>query len=257
MKLDNRMAYITGGASGNGAAMARAFAAEGAAVAVADVQSALAEEVAASIRATGARAIAIDHDVGDEAAWQEGLDRAVAELGPLRVLVNNAGIGVGCDFEDETLENWRRVQRINLDGVFLGCREAVRRMKDQPSGSIVNISSVYGIVGAWRTAAYNASKGGVRLMTKSVALYCQHKGYPIRVNSVHPGFIDTPMISGQERHLGAEGFAAMRSQIIEATPMGRMGLADEVAAAALFLAGDDSSFMTGSELVVDGGFTAR
>lgn len=259
MRLSDRMAYVTGAASGNGAAIARALAAEGAAVAVADVSSDAAEAVAASIRAAGGRALALDHDVGDEAAWRRCVDAAVQALGPLRVMVNNAGIASAVEFEDETLENWRNVQRVNLDGVFLGTREAVRRMKsvDAPS-SIVNISSVYGQVGAPMTAAYNASKGGVRLLTKSVALYCEQKRYPIRVNSVHPGYIRTPMIEeGVTRRFGAARHAEMLARMKATTPMGRLGEAGEVAAAVLFLASDDASFMTGSELTVDGGFTAQ
>ncbi|MEZ5650412.1 MAG: glucose 1-dehydrogenase [Burkholderiaceae bacterium] len=258
MKLLNRMAYVTGAASGNGAAMARQFAAEGAAVALADVQIEAAEQLAASIRDGGGRAIAIEHDVGDERAWAAGLDRAIGELGPLRIMVNNAGVaGNGAPFEDETLENWRRVQRINLDGVFLGCREAVRRMKGGAPGSIINISSILGLVGAGRASAYSASKGGVRLLTKSLALYCQRQGYPIRVNSVHPGYIRTPMVEGQVDRLGSEAYGQLQQEILAATPMGRMGVADEVATTVVFLASDDASFMTGSELVVDGGYTAR
>ncbi|MEZ5660772.1 MAG: SDR family oxidoreductase [Burkholderiaceae bacterium] len=143
MKLLDRMAYVTGAASGNGAAIARLFASEGALVAVADVQTEAAEQVAASIRDSGGRAIAIAHDVGDEKAWAAGVDRAIAELGPLRIMVNNAGIAsAGAAFEDETLENWRRVQRINLDGVFLGCREAVRRMKaGAPASTVLFLAS--------------------------------------------------------------------------------------------------------------------
>jgi len=252
------MAYVTGAASGNGAAIAHAMAREGAAVAVADVQIEAAEAVAESIRASGGLALAIAHDVADEQAWPRGLDAAQAQLGPLRVLVNNAGVGgSGLDFENETLEAWRRVQAVNLDGVFLGCREAVRRMKGGEPGSIINISSIFGIVGYAGTHAYCASKGGVRLLSKSLALYCERNRYPIRVNSVHPGLIKTAMTDGPADGSRAEAFEAFRQQMTADTPMARIGAPDEIASAVVFLASDDASFMTGSELVVDGGYLAH
>ncbi|MEZ5650413.1 MAG: glucose 1-dehydrogenase [Burkholderiaceae bacterium] len=258
MKLRDRMAYVTGAASGNGAAAARALAAQGAAVAVADVQTDAAEAVAADIRAVGGRALAISHDVADEGSWREGIERAVEALGPLRILVNNAGVGgSGLDFEDETLDAWRRVQAVNLDGVFLGCREAVRRMKEGPPASIVNISSVFGIVGYAGTHAYCASKGGVRLLTKSLALYCQRQAYPIRVNSIHPGLVKTAMTDGPADGSRAQAFEGFRRQMIANTPMARIGVPEEIASAVVFLASDDASFMTGSELVVDGGLIAH
>ena len=186
--------------------------------------------------------------------------KSIAEYGKLDVLVNNAGIsgaGLGV-FEDQSFENWRKVLSINLDGVFLGTQRAVIAMKDSGGGSIVNISSVMGLVGG-AGAAYNASKGGVRLLTKSVAVHCGTMGYNIRVNSVHPGYIWTPMVSGivdvapPEANLTEDGLKAM---LIEKHPIGRLGVPEDIARGVLFLASDDSAFMTGSELVIDGGYTA-
>jgi NAD(P)-dependent dehydrogenase (short-subunit alcohol dehydrogenase family) len=193
-------------------------------------------------------------DVTDEALWREVVDAALAKFGALDVLVNNAGVGMIGNIETATLEDWRRTQAINSESVFLGCREAVRVMKGQ-GGSIVNVSSVAGIVGDAQSVAYCASKGAVRLTTKSVALYCARKGYGIRCNSVHPSFTRTSMVEGFIAN--ASNPTRVREGLNAAAPLGRMGEADEIASAILYLASDESMFTTGAEIVIDGGLTAQ
>ena len=191
----------------------------------------------------------------DEARWREVVDAVVARYGRLDVLVNNAGIAILGNIEKATLADFRKTQAVNVEGVFLGCREAVRVMKANGGGSIVNLSSVAGLIGDASSAAYCASKGAVRLLTKSVALHCARAGYGIRCNSVHPSFTETPMV---------EGFLAetrepdrVRAGLKRAAPMGRFGQPDEIAAAILYLASDESAFTTGAEIVIDGGLTAQ
>ncbi len=240
-RMTGKTALITGAGSGIGAATARLFAAEGA----------KAESVAAEARAAGAEAYGAAHDVRDEAQWQAIVAEVVARFGGLDALVNNAGIGNGRRALLETdLAAFREVQAVNLDGVFLGVRYGGEQMAKQKRGSIVNISSIYGLVGAPSSASYCASKGGVRLLTKAAAYEWAHLG--IRVNSVHPGFIDTPLV---RPHI--ENNDAARDWIVAGHPIGRLGRAEEIAEACLFLCSDASSFSTGSELVVDGGWTAR
>jgi NAD(P)-dependent dehydrogenase (short-subunit alcohol dehydrogenase family) len=184
------------------------------------------------------------------------VDDILRRHGRLDVLVNNAGIAVVAPLEQETLEGWRRTQAVNMEGVFLGTREAVRAMKGR-GGSIVNISSIEGIVGEPLVPAYNASKGGVRIFTKSVALHCAQNGYGIRVNSVHPGYVGTPLVANALGALPPEQAAALHRDLIGRIPLGRLAEPREIANVVLFLASDESSYMTGSELVVDGGYTAK
>jgi len=193
-RVDNKVAIITGGGSGIGAASSLLLAQAGASVVVTDIDEAAAAQSAAKIGDAGGKAMSLPHDVVNESDWQQVIDATLSSFGPLDILVNNAGVSGASHqtFETTTFDQWRRVIGINLDGVFLGCQKAVRAMK-AGSGSIVNISSVMGMVGG-AGAAYNASKGGVRLLTKSVAVYCGNNGYRIRANSVHPGYIWTPMI---------------------------------------------------------------
>jgi NAD(P)-dependent dehydrogenase (short-subunit alcohol dehydrogenase family) len=248
-RLAGKTALITGAASGIGRATAALFRAEGARLAVTDRN----EEGLADARRDGALAFA--HDVVDEARWREVVDAAVAALGRLDTLVNSAGIAIIGNIETATLADLRQTNAVNVEGTFLGCREAVRVMKASGGGSIVNLSSVAGIIGDAQSAAYCASKGAVRLLTKSVALHCARSGYAIRCNSVHPAFTQTAMV---ETFIAkARDPERLRAGLNRAIPMGRLGQADEVAAAILYLASDQSSFTTGAEIVVDGGLTAQ
>jgi len=256
MRMTNKVVLITGAGSGLGEAMARRLAQEGALVVASDIGFAAVQGVVASIVASGGHAEAEHQDVTDEARWTALVDAVLARHGHLDVLVNNAGIALTGSAEDTTLADWQRTQRVNLDAVFLGTREAIRAMKTR-GGSIVNISSIEGIVGEPLTAAYNASKGGVRIFTKSAALHCAAEGYGIRVNSVHPGFILTPMVENALAGMPAEQAAAFHARIIDSIPVRAMGEPRDIANGVLFLASDESRYMTGTELVIDGGYTAR
>jgi NAD(P)-dependent dehydrogenase (short-subunit alcohol dehydrogenase family) len=193
-------------------------------------------------------------DVTDEENWISITDAVASEFGHIDVLVNCAGMALLKDIETTTLEEWRALLAVNLDGTFLGCKHAVRVMKDRGGGSIVNMSSVAGLVGAGNLAAYCASKGGVRLLTKSVALHCARKGYNIRCNSVHPSFVDTPLL--QSMIDSARDPQKMQANVERAAPLGRLALPIDVARTIAFLASDESAFTTGAEFVVDGGLTA-
>jgi len=250
-RVAGKVALITGGASGLGAAVARRLAAEGARVAITDLDAAAGATVADDI---GGDAYFVRHDVTREDDWIAVLAVAAKRLGPIGVLVNCAGVAILKDVEETTYEEWRDVMAVNLDGVFLGCKHGVIAMKETGGGSIVNMSSVSGLVGGHNLAAYNASKGGVRLLTKSVALHCARQKYGIRCNSVHPSFIDTPMVRAfiDASRDPAHTEDTLKRQI----PLGRLGHTDDVAAMILYLASDDSAFVTGAEMVVDGGLTA-
>src|SRR5271163_2167295 len=248
-RLAGKMALITGAASGIGRATAMLFHAEGARVAATDRNEAGLAELKPDVD------LVLSQDVTDEDRWRQVVDAAVAAFGRLDILVNSAGIGTKGSVETETLADWRKVNAVNVEGTFLGCREAVRVMKESGGGSIVNLSSVAGIIGDASSAAYCASKGAVRLLTKSAALHCARAGYGIRVNSVHPSFAETPMVlDGIAR---AKDPGRVRAGLSRAAPMGRMGKAEEVANTILFLASDESSFTTGGEFMVDGGLTAQ
>jgi len=256
-RVDGKVALITGGASGIGCACALRLAAEGAAVVITDIQDSLGAEVVASIKAAGGSASFLHHDVTQEQAWQSVVTDTLAAHNALDVLVNNAGIGVGGSIIDMTLEDWQRQQAINLDGVFLGVKHCIPAMRDTGGGSIVNISSVAGLKGAPNLAAYNATKGGVRLFTKGVALECAQNRWGIRVNSVHPGIIDTPIWQKVNPEFHEDGANAVDLDAMAQTvPNGILGKPEDVASGVLFLASDDSSYMTGTELVIDGGICA-
>ena len=253
-RLRGKAAIVTGGARGIGASCCLALAQEGASVLVTDVLDDEGKAVADGIRASGGRAVFRHHDVSSEAAWIAVVETAVREFGGLHVLVNNAGIARIEDVEEETLEGYQKLIAVNQTGAWLGMKAAVPAMKRAGSASIVNVASIYGTVGGNGNAiAYHASKGALRLMTKSAALRYAKEG--IRVNSVHPGFIDTPMVGPfLAKSEGAPN--PMLDYILTHTPMGRVGRPEEVANAVTFLASDESSYMTGSELYVDGGWTA-
>jgi NAD(P)-dependent dehydrogenase (short-subunit alcohol dehydrogenase family) len=258
-RVEGKIALITGGAQGLGEAASRMLAREGARVAITDVNIEGARKVAASINETrkGA-AIALAHDVTQEDQWVRVLAETDQAFGGLHVLVNNAGIGLTKDLEQITLEEWRHVHAIDLDGVFLGCKHAVGLMAQTVKatglgGSIVNISSISGIIAGHNMAAYNSAKAGVRHLSKSVALYCARKGMNIRSNSVHPVFIATPILDGLVQRFGKEeAYAKLARQV----PLGKIGEPDDIAYAVLYLASEESKFVTGSELKVDGGISA-
>ena len=248
-RLAGKTALITGAASGIGRATAALFHAEGAKVAASD------RNEAGLAGLEGLADLTLPQDVTDEARWREVVDAVMAAFGRLDILVNSAGIALKGNIETATLADFRRTEAVNVEGVFLGCREAIRVMKGNGGGSIVNLSSVAGIIGDAQSAAYCASKGAVRLLTKSAALYCGRAGYNIRLNSVHPSFADTPMV--QELIASSKNPERVREGLMRAAPLGRMGRPEEVANAILYLASDESSFTTGIELMVDGGLTAQ
>ncbi len=237
MRLDRRIAIVTGAAKGIGAATVELFAAEGAIVYAADLE-------VIDAPSDSVRPVALD--VTDDEAWARFVEQVVAEAGRIDVLMNNAGIvkyygGI----TEITPEQWDEVIRVNQTGPFLGMRHVIPVMQKQQAGSIINVSSIWGIAGAAGVAAYTASKGAVRLMSKNAALTYVSDG--IRVNSLHPGIIATPLIDAQDE--------AITADIVGVTPMGRLGRPEEIANGALFLASDESSYMTGAELVIDGGYT--
>lgn len=251
-RVKGKVALVSGGASGLGAESGRRLAREGARVMLTDVAHDRGQAVADEILAEGGEAAFLPHDVTDEAQWIETIQATVARFGRLDVLVNSAGIGGGEPLLEATLEGWRRVTGINLDGTFLGVRHAAPAMIAGGGGSIINLSSILGKVGFPGAAAYCASKGGVAMLTKAAALELAATG--VRVNSVHPGFIDTPMVA--EALHASENGNEMRDMLISRHALGRLGAPREIADAIVFLASDESSFMTGAELVIDGGYTA-
>lgn len=249
-RLEGKVVWITGAASGIGRAAALACAGEEATVVATDLEAP--EAVAAEIAGAGGRVAAFRQDVADEGRWEELAAEIGDRFGGFRVLVNNAGVGANRSLVDSSLEFWRRIQSINLDAVFLGTRTAFRFMK--PGGSVINISSILGLVGSAGTTAYSASKGGVRLFTKAAAVEAAQTGLGIRVNSIHPGYIETPMVmEGVKQRPEPEAtIAYLKSR----HPVGHFGQPDDIARAIVYLAADEARFVTGSELVVDGGYTA-
>lgn len=248
-KIAGKVALVTGGARGIGAATCRELAAMGAEVVVTDVLDDEGTALADELRRSGHKAFYRHLDVADEDAWSGSVAEVIARSGRIDILVNNAGIGTFEDVEAETVEGYQRVIGINQVGVWLGMRAVIPQMRSQGSGSIINVSSIFGAVGGFGgSVAYHASKGAVRLMTKNAAIRYAKEG--IRVNSVHPGFIDTPMVEAAK---GTE----MEGAILADTPMGRWGSSEEIATVIAFLAGDGASYMTGSEVYADGGWTAR
>ena len=248
----NKVALITGGASGLGKATAELLVKEGARVAVADRNLEDARKVAESL---GKNAIALDLDVTSEAQWIAALDTTLAAFGKLNVMVHSAGVGVLKSVEDISVEEWHFVHNVNLHGPFLGIKHGLPRMKAHAPGSIVIISSVSGIIAGHNMSAYNTSKAGARMLAKTTALHCAKRGYNIRANSVHPTFIDTPMVQSM---IYAGGDPAERRRKLEAqVPLGVLGEPMDVANCILYLASDESKFVTGAEFVLDGGITAQ
>jgi NAD(P)-dependent dehydrogenase (short-subunit alcohol dehydrogenase family) len=250
-KLDGKVALISGGARGQGAVEAQVFAAEGAKVVFGDVRDDEGRAVEATVRARGGDVVYLHLDVANEADWEKAVQVAVDRFGRLDILINNAGIVIPrVPIEERSVEEWDRVMAVNARGVFLGTKHAIPAMRRAGGGSIVNISSVAGIgQSLHQEPAYAASKGAVRIFTKVTA--SQHAKDRIRCNSVHPGPIDTEML-----HSAMRDPEVLRRRL-ERVPLGRMGTADEVVKAVLYLASDDSSYVTGAELVVDGGALAQ
>ena len=250
-----KKALVTGAARGLGEAIARLLAAHGAKVFLTDIDQETVATVADSIAAAhgAGSAFAATHDVRDEAQWRDVLAAANAAMGGLSILVNNAGIGTQARIETIALEEWHRVMAINLDSVFLGCKRALPYLRDNQPAAIVNISSIAGIVADGQYAAYNTSKAAVMMLTKSVALDCARAGVDVRCNSVHPGFIRTAIV---EPYFRKHGEAEATRKLTKSIPMGRLGKPDDVAYAVLYLASDESRFVTASEFKVDGGISA-
>lgn len=252
-RLAGKVALITGGASGLGANAAELMVREGGRVMLADINQDAGQALASKL---GAAAAFVALDVTSEEQWKSAIAATVEKFGALHVLLNSAGIGLTKTVEDIELEEWRKVHAIDLDGVFLGCKYGVREIKRHTAklgGSIINISSISGIIAGANMAAYNSAKAGVRLLSKSVALHCAKSGYNIRCNSVHPTFIDTPILDRHRKRFGAE---VMAQKFGKQVPIGRLGRPEEVGWAIVYLASDESSFMTGSEVVIDGGISA-
>lgn len=255
MRLNGKTALITGGASGIGAATARKFVAEGARVALADIQDDKGRALAAEL---GDAALFVHLDVTNEASWVEAVEHASKKLGELTTLINSAGISVPATIEDESFEGFRHTLAINLEGTFLGCKHGVAALKDKRGAAIVNVASTLGAKAGAIFVSYCASKGGVRMLSRSVAVHCAEQGYDIRVNAILPGAIHTEMVegyiaagvaAGATREAVIEGFASVH-------PMKRLGQPNEPAAAIAYLASDEASYITGAELPVDGGYLA-
>jgi NAD(P)-dependent dehydrogenase (short-subunit alcohol dehydrogenase family) len=248
-RLEGRVALVTGGASGIGKATVYRLAEEGAKVLLTDIQDEAGELIAQHLKELGYEAGYLHHDVSSERDWERAVERAVTEFGGLDILFNNAGIGDLGTIEETSLEGYERTIAVTQTSVFLGMKVAAEALRESPHASIVNNSSIFGAVGGFGTSpAYHAAKGAVRLLTKNAALHWATEG--IRVNSVHPGFIDTPILDQ------AKG-TPFEDAMIASTPMARLGRPEEIAAAVAYLASDDASYVTGSELYVDGGYTAR
>ena len=246
-RLAEKVAIVSGAASGIGAAHVRVFAAEGATVIAGDLQEDKGKAVVDEVNAGGGQAAFVRLDVTREEDWANAVKAAVSRFGKLTTLINNAGIYWPRGTEEETLEGWNTMIAVNQTGVWLGMKAAVPAMREAGGGAIVNISSLYGLIGSPGSISYHATKGAVRLMTKSAALEYVKQG--IRVNSIHPGQIDTPILAGLTPEQNA--------QIKAATPMGRLGRPEEIAYGSLYLCSDEAAYTTGTELVIDGGWFAQ
>jgi NAD(P)-dependent dehydrogenase (short-subunit alcohol dehydrogenase family) len=254
-RVAGKKVLITGGAQGLGAAAAHLLASEGAQVLVTDLNEAGAAAVAADIDARhgSGTAFALKHDVASEADWVAAIDRARDAMGGLSVLVNNAGIVITGSVEDLSLEEWRRGMSINTDGIFLGAKYALPLLRESQPASIINMSSISGLVAGHNFANYNASKAAVWLLSKSIALHCARNGWDIRSNSVHPAFVTTPILDALILDRDRE---MMLAKLAKQVPVGRLAEPEEVALAILYLASDESRYMTGSEVKLDGGVSA-
>jgi len=265
-RLDGKVALVSGAARGIGAETARKMAAAGASVVIGDVLADRARETAEEITHAGSAALALALDVTTEASWTAAIAAATKQFGKLDILVNNAGTFLGKDLMEATMEDWTRLVAINMTGVWLGTKVCAPALAESGKSSrhgsaIVNLASVAGIVGSQLDPLYSMTKGGVTLFSKSTALWFGRKGWKIRVNSIHPGVIDTDMgaqtFVARARQAGSNDVEAARDVAIKQHPIGRLGVAEDIALGIVFLASDDAGFMTGSGMVVDGGLTAQ
>ncbi|MBA4795555.1 MAG: glucose 1-dehydrogenase [Phenylobacterium sp.] len=254
-RVAGKKAFITGAAQGLGAAMARRLAEEGAKVTLADINLAGAQGVAEAINADhgDGTAFAFPLDVTKEDQWIYALEEADAAMGGISVLVNNAGISRGGDIESLSYEDWKLVMEVNVDSVFLGTKHALKYMRRNQPGSIINVSSIAGLIAAHNSPSYNASKAAVWLLSKGIGLHCAKQGLDIRSNSIHPTFIDTPILDPLRQRFGKEEAEA---KLARQVPLGRIGTPADIANAVLYLASDESRFMTAAELKLDGGISA-
>ena len=249
MRVAGKVALISGGSGGIGAATAKLLAKEGAAVVIADLLEKEGRLVETSIIKSGGQGLFINLDVTNEDSWNSAVDAAVSNFGKLDILVNNAGVSHRAGVEDTSSDSWDKVFDVNVKGVFLGTKAVIPAMRSAGGGSIINISSIYGLVGSVTSTAYHASKGAVRIFNKSTAI--QYASENIRANSVHPGFVDSPMTRAHHDNPN------IHQERVSKMPLGRMGQPEDIAAGILYLASDESSFVTGAELVIDGGMTAQ
>jgi NAD(P)-dependent dehydrogenase (short-subunit alcohol dehydrogenase family) len=263
-RVQGKIALVTGGASGIGRASALLLGKEGATVIVTDVQDDMGQDTARKIKQDGGDAMYLTHNVTDEDAWVRVIGEIRACYGKLHVLVNNAGIAIAGPVTDMSLADWRRQQAINLDGVFLGTKHALPLMRESGGGSIVNMSSLAGLKGSAGLAGYCATKGGVRLFTKAVAMECAAAKDSVRVNSVHPGIIETPIWGAIAEGMPGEALSARRANAPDldalsamVVPTGVKGVPEDIAEGVLYLASDASRYVTGTELVIDGGLSTR
>ena len=254
MRVNGKVAVVTGAASGLGFAATQRLMDEGARVILTDINREVLETMSERLsHYSTSQYSTIYHDVSSEDSWKEVIEKVEIEFNSFNVLVNSAGISLGADIVSTDFEVWKKVHEVNLDSVFLGCKYATPIMAKYGHGSIINLSSISGIVAGWNTAAYNSSKAGVRHLTKSVALYCAKKGYDIRCNSIHPAFVNTPILDPLKQAFGEEKAVQKLARQI---PINKIGEPEDVAYAILYLASDESKFMTGTEIVLDGGLSA-
>lgn len=256
-RVEGKIALVTGAASGIGRSAAERLAAEGARVVLTDIQDHLGDEAVAGIRKAGGSAEYLAHDVTREDVWIDVIAHVKATYGRLDILVNNAGIGIGCSVFDMTIETWRKQIAVNMDGVFLGVKHGIPLMRASGGGSVINVSSIAGLRGSANLAGYCATKGGVKLFTKAVALECAEAKDGVRVNSVHPGIIETPIwttVAGGEGSNTPPDLDRISAAFV---PVGVKGMPVDIANGILWLASDESRYVTGAELVIDGGCTAR
>ena len=254
-RVAGKKAFISGGAQGLGAAAGWRLAEEGAKVSLADINLEGAQRTASEINAAFGEGVAFAFplDVTKEEQWIYALEEADAAMGGISVLLNNAGISIGGDIEHLSFEDWKTVMSVNVDSVFLGTKHALKYLRQNQPGSIINISSIAGLIAAHNSPSYNASKAAVWLLSKGIGLHCAKQKLDIRSNSIHPTFIDTPILDPLRQIFGKEEAEA---KLARQVPLGRIGVPEDIANAVLYLASDESRFMTGAELKLDGGISA-